>query len=70
MKLLQWIRQLLRPRGDETPPPLQPLNIPPSSQRRKTLDEAHLNIRHREALLRALEAKATLRGGGAHREAR
>lgn len=59
---MRWIKRILRPEPD-VPPPLMDLTLPAGEDRRALLDETHLNIRHRERVLRALEARARVRGG-------
>lgn len=62
MRLMAWVRRLLRPIPAE-PPELQALYLPSSEDRRSLLDEAHSSIRHRETILRSMEARANVRGG-------
>lgn len=53
----------LRPETEEIPPPLEQLPITPARERRQFLAEAQDNIRHRERVLRMLEAKAKAQTG-------
>lgn len=50
-----------QPHPEDLPPPIPELpDIPDDHQR--LLDSTHYEIRHRERVLRALEAKANVRG--------
>jgi len=65
--VLDWFKQLaqriMRPPEMPGPPELPDLEIPDKAERRRQLDEARLNIHHREQVLRKLEARARFRGG-------
>jgi len=64
---LGWLSKLahrfMRPPESSEPPPLHDLPLPDITERRHQLDEARLNIHHREQILRRLEARARFRGG-------
>lgn len=63
MSLLDWAKRIMRPITEEVPPPLEELLLPSAEERRSALENVSSTIRHRERVLRMLEAKANVRGG-------
>jgi hypothetical protein len=68
MTLPLWFRDLAkrftRPSSRDVPPPLDDLGLQNEKDRRRFLEEVGANIRHRERLLRMLEAKAAAKTYG------
>jgi hypothetical protein len=60
---MDWLRHIIIPSPDEIPPPLSDLNMPHPDERQALLESTHSSIRHRERILRTLEAKAHVKGG-------
>lgn len=60
-RLYQWLRGFAHPDSAPSPPPSPPMTD--DTARKRFLDDVHTDIRHRERVLRALEARANVRGG-------